>query len=326
MTVHSNPAGEATLLLSENHETPETRHVTLRKGENTFAFESVAERSGVIPCEAQILADGDTVSANNINGTYTVVSGEMNVLLAEGKSGDGDELRKMLESAGMKVRVISTAMLSEKAADLWAYHAVILVNADADQMTEGQIRALDEAVRELGVGLTVFGGDSSYALGGYRGSELEKILPVSIDVKNKADLPSTALVIAIDKSGSMSEASWGLTRLQLAREAACSALEVLNSRDSAGVIAFDDAGKWVVPLSPVTDVPAMQAMIRTIRLGGGTAFYSPLKNGPGSPGECQSPVQACDFPDGRRSRRHRLRAGREGNGGRRHHGDNRRRR
>ena len=277
VTVHSNTAGEATLLLSENHETPETRHVTLRKGENTFAFESVAERSGVIPCEAQILADGDTVSANNINGTYTVVSGEMNVLLAEGKTGDGDELRKMLESAGMKVRVISTAMLSEKASDLWAYHAVILVNADADQMTEGQIRALDEAVRELGVGLTVFGGDSSYALGGYRGSELEKILPVSIDVKNKADLPSTALVIAIDKSGSMSEASWGLTRLQLAREAACSALEVLNSRDSAGVIAFDDAGKWVVPLSPVTDVPAMQAMIRTIRLGGGTAFYSPLK-------------------------------------------------
>ena len=277
VTVHSNTAGEATLLLSENHETPETRHVTLRKGENTFAFESVAERSGVIPCEAQILADGDTVSANNINGTYTVVSGEMNVLLAEGKTGDGDELRKMLESAGMKVRVISTAMLSEKAADLWAYHAVILVNADADQMTEGQIRALDEAVRELGVGLTVFGGDSSYALGGYRGSELEKILPVSIDVKNKADLPSTALVIAIDKSGSMSEASWGLTRLQLAREAACSALEVLNSRDSAGVIAFDDAGKWVVPLSPVTDVPAMQTMIRTIRLGGGTAFYSPLK-------------------------------------------------
>ncbi len=277
VTVHSNTAGEATLLLSENHETPDTRHVTLRKGENTFAFESMAERSGVIPCEAQILADGDTVSANNINGTYTVVSGEMNVLLAEGKTGDGDELRKMLESAGMKVRVISTAMLSEKAADLWAYHAVILVNADADQMTEGQIRALDEAVRELGVGLTVFGGDSSYALGGYRGSELEKILPVSIDVKNKADLPSTALVIAIDKSGSMSEASWGLTRLQLAREAACSALEVLNSRDSAGVIAFDDAGKWVVPLSPVTDVPAMQAMIRTIRLGGGTAFYSPLK-------------------------------------------------
>ena len=277
VTVHTNTAGEATLLLSQNHETPETRHVTLRKGENTFAFESSAERSGVIPCEAQILLDGDTVPANNQNGTYTTVAGEMSVLLAEGKPGEGAELRKMLESAGMKVRVIPVSMLSEQAADLWAYHTVALVNADADQMTDGQIRALDEAVSRLGVGLAVFGGDSSYALGGYRGSELEKMLPVTIDVKNKTDIPSTALVIAIDKSGSMADAAWGLTRLQLAREAACSALEVLTARDSAGVIAFDDTGKWVVPLSPVTDVAAMQEQVRTIRLGGGTAFYSPLR-------------------------------------------------
>ena len=277
VTVHANTAGEATLLLSANREMPETRRVTLRKGENTFAFDSVAERSGIIPCEAQILMDGDTVSANNLNSTYTVVAGEMNVLLAEGKSGEGTELRKMLESAGMQVRVIPVSMLSEQAPDLWAYHVVALVNADAGQMTDGQIRALDEAVRVLGVGLAVFGGDSSYALGGYRGSELEKMLPVSMDVKNRADLPSTALVIAIDKSGSMADSTWGMTRLQLAREAACSALEVLTERDSAGVIAFDDTGKWVVPLSPVTDAAAMQDQVRTIRLGGGTAFFSPLK-------------------------------------------------
>ena len=277
VTVHTNTAGEATLLLSENHETPRTQRVTLRKGENTFAFESVAGRSGVIPCEAQILLEGDTVAANNGNGTYTVVSGEMNILLAEGKTGDGSELKKMLESAGMKVRVIPAGMLSEQASELWAYHAVALVNADAEQMTDGQLEALDEAVRELGCGLAVFGGDSSYALGGYRGSLIEKMLPVTIDVKNKMDLPSTALVIAIDKSGSMADSSWGMTRLQLAREAACSALEVLNERDSAGVIAFDDAGKWVVPLGPVKDVAAMQEQVRTIRLGGGTAFYSPLK-------------------------------------------------
>ena len=277
VTVHANTAGEATLLLSENHETPRTRQVTLRKGENTFAFESVAGHTGVIPCEAQILADGDTVSANNTNAAFTVVTGGMSILLAEGSSGDGEELRKMLESTGMTVRVMPAAMLSEQASDLWAYHAIALVNVDADSLTEGQITALDQAVRETGCGLAVFGGQSAYALGGYRGSELEKMLPVTIDVRNKADLPSTALVIAIDKSGSMADSSWGLTRLQLAREAACSALEVLNERDQAGVIAFDDAGKWVVPLGPVTDVAAMQELVRTIRLGGGTAFYSPLK-------------------------------------------------
>ena len=276
VTVHSNTAGEGTLLLSENHASPRTRQVTLRKGENTFAFESTASAGGVIPCEARILLPGDTVSANDLNGTFTVVSGEISILLAEGNSGDGTELEKMLESAGMKVRVIPASMLSENAADLWAYHSIALVNADAGTLTEGQAAALDAAARELGCGVAVFGGDSSYALGGYRGSALEKMLPVTIDVRNKLDLPTTALVLVLDKSGSMAENSWGLTRLQLAREAACSALEVLNQRDYAGVIAFDDTGKWVVPVSPVTDVSAMQDMIRTIRLGGGTAFYSPL--------------------------------------------------
>ena len=277
VTVHSNTAGEATLLLTENHGAPRTRQVTLRKGENTFAFESVAGSSGVIPCEAQILLGGDVSPANNVNGTCALVSGEMNVLLVEGKDGDARELRKMLESAGMQVRVVPCGMLSARAADLWAYHAIALVNVDASQLTEEQTAALDEAVRELGCGLAVFGGDSSYALGGYRGSALEKMLPVSIDVRNKTDLPTTALVICIDKSGSMADGSWGTTRLQLAREAACAALDVLNERDNAGVIAFDDAGKWVVPLSPVTDPAAMQTQIRTIRLGGGTAFYSPLR-------------------------------------------------
>ncbi len=276
VTVHANTAGEATLLLTENHGQPQTRQVTLRKGENTFAFDSVASAGGVIPCEARILLPGDTVSANDMNGTFTVVSGEIAVLLAEGKSGEGSELRKMLESAGMKVTTVPAAMLSDQAAELWAYHAVALVNVDAGQLTDSQMSALDEAARELGCGVAVFGGDASYALGGYRGSPMEKMLPVTIDVQNRMDLPTTALVIAIDKSGSMEESSWGMTRLQLAREAACSALEVLTPRDAAGVIAFDDTGKWVVPLTQVTDVQAMQDAVRTIRIGGGTAFYSPI--------------------------------------------------
>ncbi len=277
VTVHSNTAGEATLALTENHGETRTRTVTLRKGENTFAFESTAASGGVIPCEARIILPGDTVSANDMNGAFTTVSGEISVLIAEGKTGEGEELRKMLESVSMNVRTIPASMLSEDASDLWAYHAVVLANVDADGLSEKQMEALDKAVRETGVGAAVFGGDSSYALGGYRGSTLEKLLPVTIDVRNKLDLPTTALVLAIDKSGSMMDGSWGVTRLELAREAACSALEVLNSRDMAGVIAFDDTGKWVVPLQNVTDAGAMQDQIRTIRLGGGTAFYSPLK-------------------------------------------------
>ena len=276
VTVHANTAGKATLLLKRDRGETESREVTLRRGENTFAFESTAGGAGVTTVEARVLLPGDTVSANDGGAAYTVITGEASVLIAEGQSGAGAQLRSMLEAAGMRVRTLPAAMLPDKAADLMAYHAAALVNVDAAQLNEAQMTALDSAAKELGVGVAVFGGDASYALGGYRGSRLEEMLPVSIDVRNRMDLPTTALVLVIDKSGSMLDGEYGVTRLALAREAACSALEVLNERDQAGVIAFDDAGKWVVPLSPVTDPAGMQEKIATIRSGGGTAFYSPL--------------------------------------------------
>ena len=276
VTVHANTAGEATLLLTRDRGEAQTRTVTLRKGENTFAFEAAAGDAGVCTMEAQVLMDGDSVSANDSGAAYTVITGKPSVLIAEGQNGAGAALEKMLTAAGMQVRVMPAAMLPEQAGDLIAWHAVALVNVDVNNLTDRQIAALDTAARELGVGVAVFGGDSSYALGGYRGSALEEMLPVTIDVRNRTELPTTALVLVIDKSGSMLEKSYGVTRLQLAREAACAALEVLNERDQAGVIAFDDAGKWVIPLSYVTDVAAMQDQVGTIRSGGGTAFYSPL--------------------------------------------------
>ena len=276
VTVHANAAGEATLLLTRDRGEAQTRTVTLRKGENTFAFDAVAGDAGVSTVEAQVIMNGDSVSANDTGAAYTVIAGEPSVLIAEGQNGAGETLAKMLGAAGMKVRTLPAAMLPELPSDLLTYHAVALVNVDAERITDGQIAALDTAAKELGVGVAVFGGDSSYALGGYRGSALENMLPVTIDVRNRMELPTTALVLVIDKSGSMTDASYGVTRLQLAREAACAALEVLNERDQAGVIAFDDEGKWVIPLSYVTDVAAMQEQVATIRPGGGTAFYTPL--------------------------------------------------
>ena len=276
VTVHANAAGEATLLLTRDRGEAQTRTVTLRKGENTFAFDSVAGGAGVSTVEARILLPGDTLSANDSSGAFTVVSGAPAVLIAEGQTGAGENLERMLKAAGMETRVVPANMLPANPADLMAWHAVALVNVDAGQMDETQTAALESAVKELGVGLAVYGGDNSYALGGYRGSELEKMLPVTIDVRNRMDLPSTALVLVIDKSGSMTESTYGVTRLQLAREAACAALEVLSPHDQAGVIAFDDAGKWVFTPQYVTDVKALQDQVATIRPGGGTAFYTPL--------------------------------------------------
>ena len=83
-------------------------------------------------------------------------------------------------------------------------------------------------------------------------------------------------MICIDKSGSMTSGQFGATRIEAAKEAAMSALEVLGERDNIGVIGFDDTAKWVVPFQSVSSLSDVQSQIGTLRADGGTAFYSAL--------------------------------------------------
>ena len=274
VTANHDTAG--TLVLYQNRTPVSSREVTLRRGDNTFTFRDTAADTGVVTYEARLISEGDSCAQNDNMGGYVYVQGAPKLLLVEGRQGEGSEMAAMLSAAAMQYETVLPAQLPYDAEQLRQYDGVVLVNVDYDAADEEQWAALDSAVRVLGRGLTVIGGDSSYALGGYRGSKLEEMLPVTIDVRNKLDLPSLALMLVIDKSGSMSDGMFGTTRLELAKEAAMRAAEVLTPNDQVGVIAFDDAAKWVVNLQKAEDVEAIQNQIGTIRPGGGTAFFTAL--------------------------------------------------
>ena len=274
VTANHDTAG--TLVLYQNRTPVSSREVTLRRGDNTFTFRDTAADTGVVTYEARLISEGDSCAQNDNMGGYVYVQGAPKLLLVEGRQGEGSEMAAMLSAAAMQYETVLPAQLPYDAEQLRQYDGVVLVNVDYDAADEEQWAALDSAVRVLGRGLTVIGGDSSYALGGYRGSKLEDMLPVTIDVRNKLDLPSLALMLVIDKSGSMTDGMFGTTRLELAKEAAMRAAEVLTPNDQVGVIAFDDAAKWVVNLQKAEDVEAIQNQIGTIRPGGGTAFFTAL--------------------------------------------------
>ena len=274
VTANHDTAG--TLVLYQNRTPVSSREVTLRRGDNTFTFRDTAADTGVVTYEARLISEGDSCAQNDSMGGYVYVQGAPKLLLVEGRQGEGSEMAAMLSAAAMQYETVLPAQLPYDAEQLRQYDGVVLVNVDYDAADEEQWAALDSAVRVLGRGLTVIGGDSSYVLGGYRGSRLEDMLPVTIDVRNKLDLPSLALMLVIDKSGSMSDGMFGTTRLELAKEAAMRAAEVLTPNDQVGVIAFDDAAKWVVNLQKAEDVEAIQNQIGTIRPGGGTAFFTAL--------------------------------------------------
>ena len=47
------------------------------------------------------------------------------------------------------------------------------------------------------------GGDRSYAAGGYYGTPVERLLPVTMNVKTEVKIPSLSVVFVLDRSGSM---------------------------------------------------------------------------------------------------------------------------
>jgi uncharacterized membrane protein len=130
-------------------------------------------------------------------------------------------------------------------------------------------------VRDMGGGLVAVGGPTSYGVGGYFDTPLEDTLPVDMAIRDEKRRPSLAIVFIIDHSGSMSETSGGVEKLELAKEAAARSVELLFPTDRVGVIAFDDTAAWVVP--DRSRIRWVVNSIGTIRSGGGTDIMAGLR-------------------------------------------------
>lgn len=273
VVIDANAAMEGSLVLYQNGELTATRDVKLSTGENRFAFSDTAAKTGVVTYQAQFISPSDMQSRNNRASTHLQISGAPTILLVS----QTDSIGSLFTAAGLKVEIIRASELPATAERYLPYDAIVLNNIDYESAGSDQWGALSSAVKTLSRGLCVLGGDSSFALGNYRGTVLEELMPVTIDVRNKLQVPALSLIIAIDKSGSMTSGQFGVSRIEIAKEAAMQAAEVLSAQDNIGVIAFDDQASWAVPFQKITDIAAIQSMIGTIRAGGGTAFYSPLQ-------------------------------------------------
>ena len=92
----------------------------------------------------------------------------------------------------------------------------------------------------------MLGGDQSFGLGGYYKTTLEEILPVRSDFEKEKEKPSLAMMLVIDKSGSM-----GGEKIEMAKEAARAAVELLGPSDKVGVLAFEGENFWVSRAAPL---------------------------------------------------------------------------
>lgn len=286
--IRSTAGGGATLRILADGRLIHSQEVRLQPGDNRFLIPVEADETGFRRFEAQLVPDADTRLQNNQASAFTVIEGPPRVLLVEGQPGEGDNLATALRGAEMEVVVVPPAEIPTTLPELAAYESVILANVAADQLPAEALPALQVYVRELGKGLLMTGGETAFGAGGYLRTPLEETLPVDMDVRSKEQTPNLALVLVIDKSGSMGRCHCdnpdldqtytrqevGQPKVDIAKEAIMRAAAALGPQDYMGVVAFDEVARWALDVQPVLDVITLERSIGMIQAAGQTNIRS----------------------------------------------------
>ncbi|HEX4999119.1 MAG TPA: VWA domain-containing protein [Terriglobia bacterium] len=248
-----------------------TKVVRLSEGINRASFETrVSEESGARILAAVVKPAEDVFSQNNVYDFPLVVSGQPQILYAEGRAESAKYLRDALTGEGLHVQVVEPASIPASVAGLDRYDAVVLSDIDGKLLGSGAMRSLERYVRELGGGLVLAGGENVYGEGGYSRTPIEEALPATFDVSRKKP-PTVAMIVVMDNSNSMIG-----QKLELAKAAAKAPLELLRDTDHFGLNTFSTGPvNWVVPLTPAGDRAGIARSISTIdvsRIIGTDAF------------------------------------------------------
>ena len=247
----------------------------LQIGENIFRFQQTAtanESTGrQLEFTVTVNAPQDTIRDNNRLTGIVFADGRPRVLIIDSEPRTIRDLTSALREQDIIPEVRTPAGLPQTLEDLNNFEAVLLSDIPATAISTSQMNLLRTYVSELGGGLVMLGSEQSFGLGGYYKTPIEEILPVWCNFKKEQEKPSLAMCLVIDRSGSM-----GGQKLELAKDAAKAAVELLSPQDFAAIIAFDNEPYVIVPMQSTASTASILSAISTIEAAGGTNIYPAL--------------------------------------------------
>ncbi len=250
--------------------------VRISIGKNVFRFIDTIKEHGLHLYRAVVNAQNDAVARNNEGLSFTQGTRKSSVLyLTSGKVKENSLIRA-LRTQGLDIATREARDLPESLHGLLDYSAVILDNVPSWELSPNAMENLEKYVRDTGGGLIMIGGDKSFGAGQYLNTAVEKALPVSMDVPTPVESPGLCLILVIDKSLSMTGHLSGKKKLDGAKMAAFSAVEMLNPGDRVGVLAFDTAFQWIVPVTKADERQRIARELSTLAADGGTDLYPGL--------------------------------------------------
>ena len=205
----------------------------------------------------------DPVPENN-GLSWAVTVGELSPVVVVGKT--EAPIGALLARADLPHRVVDS--LTPR--DLAGASLVILDNFPLGQLGPAVVEALRGWVSQGG-GLWVVQGRE--ALAGYAGP-VEEILPVTYSVPQLYQEATAAIVFVLDRSGSMSGRAGEVTKIELLKDAAAAAAELVPDDDWLGALAFDRNPFWLTLPGPAAETKlALFAALAGLAPSGGTDLW-----------------------------------------------------
>lgn len=247
-------------------------------GLNRFIFRDHALLPGTIQYELGVTGEAlDSVPENNTARALVGVRGAKPVLHLS-NAGEASGLVQLLRGGGLDILAAQPTEVRWSLEQLSQFSAVILENVMASDIGTPAMETIAAWVEQTGSGLLMTGGKKSYATGGYFGSPLERILPVSMEMRREHRKLRLAIAVVLDRSGSMAApVGAGKTKMDLADLGTAQVLDLLGPQDEIGVIAVDSSPHLIVPLDTVEVNRAERDTILSIdSRGGGIFVYEAL--------------------------------------------------
>ena len=268
VVIQSNIETDGTITIYREHFQLRTETRRLQIGENVFRFRQTMDNQRQQEFTVTINARQDTIRDNNQLSGLVFADGRPRVLIIDSEPRTLRELTSALREQEIAAEVRPPEGAPKTLEDLNNFEAVLLSDIPATAMSVSQMNLLRTYVSELGGGLVMLGSEQSFGLGGYFKTPIEEILPVYCDLQKEQEKPSLAIALVIDRSGSM-----GGQKMELAKDAAKAAIELLTPQDFATVVAFDNEPYTIAPMQSTASTSAIMSAVSTIEAAGGTNIY-----------------------------------------------------